>query len=219
MFGTLFKCARTDNTCLSLFYPCWWCLKIFWYYLNRLDFSFCGMYLPRHRETNYSLIDNVSGWQLMSLNWNQQRAWNWCPIKSRALTHISLSHPGLQGLLILCWDTQAISKKIIMAYCHWSVSGPNFLLEVVLFRVTHLPTSSKNWIARMTSRLFPVILADLFFKQLRRSNWKKLITLQSIFQKVWSIHLHRKWNRFTPFNFYRDYFYCYLFFWSRTSFT
>lgn len=115
MFGTLFKCARTDNTCLSLFYPCWWCLKIFWYYLNRLDFSFCGMYLPRHRETNYSLIDNVSGWQLMSLNWNQQRAWNWSPIKSRALTHISLSHPGLQGLLILCWDTQAISKKIIMA--------------------------------------------------------------------------------------------------------
>ena len=93
---------------------------------------------------------------------------------------------AFKGFLILCWNTQAISKKIIMAYCHWSVSGPNFLLVVVLFRVTHLPTSSKNWIARMTSRLFLVILADLFFKQLRRSNWKEgLITLQSIFQKVW----------------------------------
>ena len=80
------------------FYSCWWCLKIFWYYLNRLGFSFCGMYLPRHRQTNYSLTDYVSGWQLMSLNWNQQHAWNWCPFKSRALTHISLSHPGRQGL-------------------------------------------------------------------------------------------------------------------------
>ena len=119
---------------------------------------------------------------------------------------------AVKGFLILCWNTQAISKKIIMAYCHWSVSGPNFLLVVVLFRVTQLPTSSKNWIARMTSRLFLVILADLFFKQLRRSSWKGLITLQSIFQKVWSFHFHRKWNKFTPFNFYLDYFHGYLFF-------
>lgn len=119
---------------------------------------------------------------------------------------------AFKGFLILCWNTQVISKKVIMAYCHWSVSGANFLLVVVLFRVTHLPTSLKNWIARMTSRLFLVILADLLFKQLRRSNWKKLITLQSIFQKEWSIHFHRKWNKFTPFNFYLDYFYCYLFF-------
>lgn len=127
---------------------------------------------------------------------------------------------AVKGFLILCWNTQAISKKIILAYCHWSVSGPNFLLVVVLFRVTHLPTSSKNWIARMTSRLFLVILADLFFKQLRRSNWKEgLITLQSIFQKVWSIHFHRKWNKFTPFNCYLGYFHCYLFFWSRKSLT